>query len=108
MIRRPPRSTLFPYTTLFRSGPVRIRLEADGYVRSAVTLGVGLEADGHVVPGELSRPAGVGLLPDGHVGAVVVAAGVGRRAHGHVVARVPARIRSLARRDVRTRDAARL
>src|SRR3712207_8233283 len=29
MIRRPPRSTLFPYTTLFRSGPaahVRLRL----------------------------------------------------------------------------------
>src|SRR3712207_8013327 len=26
MIRRPPRSTLFPYTTLFRSlGPVRVR-----------------------------------------------------------------------------------
>src|SRR5689334_24856035 len=25
MIRRPPRSTLFPYTTLFRSGPRRIR-----------------------------------------------------------------------------------
>src|SRR3712207_8982803 len=24
MIRRPPRSTLFPYTTLFRSGPVPI------------------------------------------------------------------------------------
>src|SRR3989442_5594601 len=24
MIRRPPRSTLFPYTTLFRSGPTRI------------------------------------------------------------------------------------
>src|SRR3712207_7002623 len=23
MIRRPPRSTLFPYTTLFRSGPIR-------------------------------------------------------------------------------------
>src|SRR3712207_8294447 len=23
MIRRPPRSTLFPYTTLFRSGPFR-------------------------------------------------------------------------------------
>src|SRR2546430_12257820 len=30
MIRRPPRSTLFPYTTLFRSGddrPIRRRLE---------------------------------------------------------------------------------
>src|SRR3712207_8163340 len=25
MIRRPPRSTLFPYTTLFRSGPKRLR-----------------------------------------------------------------------------------
>src|SRR5260370_28779432 len=25
MIRRPPRSTLFPYTTLFRSRPVRMR-----------------------------------------------------------------------------------
>src|SRR3712207_9520779 len=24
MIRRPPRSTLFPYTTLFRSGPTRL------------------------------------------------------------------------------------
>src|SRR5256885_6422047 len=23
MIRRPPRSTLFPYTTLFRSGPIQ-------------------------------------------------------------------------------------
>src|SRR3712207_6932149 len=27
MIRRPPRSTLFPYTTLFRSLPFRISLE---------------------------------------------------------------------------------
>src|SRR2546427_12685135 len=28
MIRRPPRSTLFPYTTLFRSGHVGFGLEA--------------------------------------------------------------------------------
>src|SRR5256885_3435512 len=28
MIRRPPRSTLFPYTTLFRSAPALTRLEA--------------------------------------------------------------------------------
>src|SRR5687768_18282512 len=28
MIRRPPRSTLFPYTTLFRSGPVTTRVES--------------------------------------------------------------------------------
>src|SRR3989454_70965 len=30
MIRRPPRSTLFPYTTLFRSEPRRVALEEDG------------------------------------------------------------------------------
>src|SRR3712207_6914178 len=30
MIRRPPRSTLFPYTTLFRSGECEHRGEADG------------------------------------------------------------------------------
>src|SRR5256885_10871524 len=29
MIRRPPRSTLFPYTTLFRSGPRRGRDRLD-------------------------------------------------------------------------------
>src|SRR2546427_6591075 len=29
MIRRPPRSTLFPYTTLFRSGPDRISQRFD-------------------------------------------------------------------------------
>src|SRR5258708_20606179 len=36
MIRRPPRSTLFPYTTLFRSSPhvsdsLRAHLEKSGY-----------------------------------------------------------------------------
>src|SRR2546427_9628915 len=29
MIRRPPRSTLFPYTTLFRSGPGRSHAHTD-------------------------------------------------------------------------------
>src|SRR3712207_7833194 len=29
MIRRPPRSTLFPYTTLFRSRPRMLRLAAE-------------------------------------------------------------------------------
>src|SRR5256885_8636025 len=33
MIRRPPRSTLFPYTTLFRSGNVTVRTnKANGFV----------------------------------------------------------------------------
>src|SRR2546425_8131343 len=30
MIRRPPRSTLFPYTTLFRSGGVQLLLHGEG------------------------------------------------------------------------------
>src|SRR5260370_41336316 len=33
MIRRPPRSTLFPYTTLFRSGEVLQRQRTDASVR---------------------------------------------------------------------------
>src|SRR5256885_8620247 len=35
MIRRPPRSTLFPYTTLFRSYPPRSQDLAEGDRRSA-------------------------------------------------------------------------
>src|SRR3712207_9381174 len=45
MIRRPPRSTLFPYTTLFRSGGARAALElADSPTRflSTVQLGISL------------------------------------------------------------------
>src|SRR3712207_7814208 len=30
MIRRPPRSTLFPYTTLFRSFPIRPQAQGSG------------------------------------------------------------------------------
>src|SRR5437588_2441491 len=30
MIRRPPRSTLFPYTTLFRSRPMSVRRQGGG------------------------------------------------------------------------------
>src|SRR5688572_32736986 len=31
MIRRPPRSTLFPYTTLFRSNTLRFSMQADRF-----------------------------------------------------------------------------
>src|SRR2546422_11701162 len=41
MIRRPPRSTLFPYTTLFRS-------DVDGAVELAVEIDIGLAAAGQV------------------------------------------------------------
>src|SRR3712207_6934857 len=48
MIRRPPRSTLFPYTTLFRSFAERTRLFAlprsswDDYDRSLISEGGGV------------------------------------------------------------------
>src|SRR3712207_6904779 len=35
MIRRPPRSTLFPYTTLFRSAREYVVADPDGYLGSA-------------------------------------------------------------------------
>src|SRR2546429_7147149 len=36
MIRRPPRSTLFPYTTLFRSRPFAVLLEPLSIVEKAI------------------------------------------------------------------------
>src|SRR5438270_13856374 len=40
MIRRPPRSTLFPYTTLFRSRILNVAL-FDGQVRGAFAMAIG-------------------------------------------------------------------
>src|SRR2546421_8987605 len=56
MIRRPPRSTLFPYTTLFRSGvvlprhvevlPVGVRLVPEGgHVLPLAAIGLEVEHD---------------------------------------------------------------
>src|SRR2546430_4376116 len=39
MIRRPPRSTLFPYTTLFRSEPVRVRAVGLGHLACELVRG---------------------------------------------------------------------
>src|SRR5258705_2689430 len=49
MIRRPPRSTLFPYTTLFRSVEVRVERRADHrdhHVGVADRVPVGRAAEG--------------------------------------------------------------
>src|SRR5258707_6207783 len=46
MIRRPPRSTLFPYTTLFRSNPG----EAEAILRRGLEVD-GNAPDGHVILG---------------------------------------------------------
>src|SRR2546428_10252111 len=53
MIRRPPRSTLFPYTTLFRSIPTAVFAQAS-------IAGVVQDTSGAVVPGvtvEATSPA---------------------------------------------------
>src|SRR3712207_7475675 len=48
MIRRPPRSTLFPYTTLFRSHLLELdRLPPEG--RMSTTVEVGTELPGYEV-----------------------------------------------------------
>src|SRR2546426_3758162 len=50
MIRRPPRSTLFPYTTLFRSGSSGGRTEATGdHTPGPIFIGNDLEATEKVV-----------------------------------------------------------
>src|SRR3712207_7626935 len=72
MIRRPPRSTLFPYTTLFRSGGCE-RVERPGHVVQRLDddqvvaaaggdlVGVGLvEAHAPVEPGLGGEALGVG------------------------------------------------
>src|SRR3989441_11489028 len=65
MIRRPPRSTLFPYTTLFRS---RILLD-DGLVSLGVTRIVAPRVEGRVVDGgTLTSHKGMNL-PGLHVSA---------------------------------------
>src|SRR5688572_30979860 len=49
MIRRPPRSTLFPYTTLFRSGP------QDGFVVVVNAAGTGLDYASYLEAGARSE-----------------------------------------------------
>src|SRR3712207_7414295 len=72
MIRRPPRSTLFPYTTLFRSR----RLEVEGF---EVTR-VGVDADGLVDAAEFAEA----LRGDTALAAVVWANNeVGTRSEEH-------------------------
>src|SRR2546425_6569925 len=62
MIRRPPRSTLFPYTTLFRSGAALLH-EADAFVVDQAAVLDRRDAGAHRALDRL-RPVGVrGHLP---------------------------------------------
>src|SRR3989475_8674535 len=65
MIRRPPRSTLFPYTTLFRS---RVRYGLEGSPLDSTTAAVVPQADAAAVPV-------LGLLPDTRYALRVIAYG---------------------------------
>src|SRR3712207_8475953 len=69
MIRRPPRSTLFPYTTLFRSLALRDREHVAVEREDRVPAVTGL--------GEVLEPRGLQLLERrvGQVGDLVVVAG---------------------------------
>src|SRR5256885_10607588 len=42
MIRRPPRSTLFPYTTLFRSNMKRLNVELASAAVACISVGIGI------------------------------------------------------------------
>src|SRR2546426_8395925 len=65
MIRRPPRSTLFPYTTLFRSR-VRLRPECPG-IRTDVITRIG-RLEGELVGQErLERTRHRGAEDDGEI-----------------------------------------
>src|SRR2546427_8735875 len=55
MIRRPPRSTLFPYTTLFRSIGRRNGFDARGPEEQRLCLG---QLDHHEMPGGVRVPDG--------------------------------------------------
>src|SRR2546422_7589592 len=55
MIRRPPRSTLFPYTTLFRSFPVRERQGLDDGPLHPRTAEVGIARGSRSVPDSRSE-----------------------------------------------------
>src|SRR2546427_2279889 len=75
MIRRPPRSTLFPYTTLFRSVPVTADMEA-GY-------GPTPEAAAETARGVIAAGA-VGLnLEDGTNDGRLVDVGLQQRSEEH-------------------------
>src|SRR2546430_3266911 len=57
MIRRPPRSTLFPYTTLFRSRPGERVLEVgSGGGKAALAAADAIGSTGAVVGADLSAP----------------------------------------------------
>src|SRR2546422_483388 len=68
MIRRPPRSTLFPYTTLFRSRPVRAAVDHHAAHPADPLPAVVVERDRLVLAREQLLVEHVQHLEERHVG----------------------------------------
>src|SRR5260370_30386219 len=93
MIRRPPRSTLFPYTTLFRSGRWLALRDNDGIhlceTKSGKQIHRLMLEDDHGV--SLAQPLPVVLSPDGKMVVAVGAKAIYRwaTATGKELHRIP-------------------
>src|SRR2546430_15828586 len=87
MIRRPPRSTLFPYTTLFRSCPLFLSVASfglmtdDAHNMSLLALLIQGVAHGLAVDGQTLIPCAIAFVP-ALQGAIQIG---GREAGLHVV-----------------------
>src|SRR2546422_11708819 len=68
MIRRPPRSTLFPYTTLFRSASVEVR--SSGAHVEVPRLGVAIKGRGPRLSVSVSTRGGSVELPGRAIGLI--------------------------------------
>src|SRR2546430_10699494 len=66
MIRRPPRSTLFPYTTLFRSDPPRVGENAACSDPQVIDHQARYDDDGEVVERDQSQAAGAKARSEEH------------------------------------------
>src|SRR3712207_4620036 len=66
MIRRPPRSTLFPYTTLFRSLPVVVENDANAAAWAEARFGAG-RGQQYLVVLTVGTGLGGGLVTDGEL-----------------------------------------
>src|SRR4051794_13075608 len=108
MIRRPPRSTLFPYTTLFRSGEVRGRLAAHRRRRPARRRLLHQARRPHEGPREVGRRVDLlGRARERRHGPSEGDGGGGRRRAGRRVGRATVRVRRAVRgRAARRRGAA--
>src|SRR3712207_9480836 len=85
MIRRPPRSTLFPYTTLFRSDRLLVATGRTPRVEGLGLETVGVQADAHGIPVDSHLRAGDGLWAIGDVTGIWPLTHVGKY-QGRIVA----------------------